>query len=241
MKTELIAHRGASYLAEHENTIEAFQLAIDMHADCIEFDVRQTFDKVLVLFHDEQINGYPISVISYQQLCEYTKPLGYHVPTLEEALQVCQGKIHLLIELKDAGYEKRVISMVYSMFEYDEFLIQSFHDIVVRRVKKIDSKIRTGLLVGQREADFQTRFNEFFPLRRLTACHADFVSAYHALVTPDFVYRMHHAGIPVYVWTVDRSRGQEHFLALSVDGLITNRPDSAIYLRSKQKIRKHNS
>lgn len=235
MRTELVAHRGASYLANHENTMEAFQLAIDMHIDCIEFDIRQTFDKILIVFHDEQINGTPINTLTYQQLSTITETLGYQVPTVEEVLTLCRGKVRLLIELKEAGYEKRVISLVNSMYNYDEYSIQSFLDIVVRRVKKIDSNIRTGLLIGQRNVDFRTHFNEFFPMRRLTACHADFVSAYFGLATPVFIYRMHHSNMPVYVWTVDQPKFQSHFLALNVEGLITNRPESAIFLRTKKE------
>lgn len=235
MKTELVAHRGASYLANHENTIEAFQLALDMHVDCIEFDVRQTFDKVLIVYHDEQINGIPVSTITYQELNAITRTLGYQVPTMKEVLTLCVGKARLLIELKEAGYEKRVITLVTSMFDYDAYSMQSFLDIVVRRIKKLDSNIHTGLLLGQRHVDFRTHFNEFFPLRRLAACHADFVSVHYGLATPDFVYRMHRANIPVYVWTVDQIRLQSHFLALNVNGLITNRPESAIYLRTKRE------
>lgn len=235
MKTELVAHRGASYLANHENTIEAFQLALDMHADCIEFDIRQTLDKIPIVFHDEQINGTPVNTITYKQLSTITEALGYHVPTVEEVLTLCRGKVRLLIELKEAGYEKRIITLVNSMYDYKEYAMQSFLDIVVRRIKKIDSNICTGLLLGQRHVDFRTHFNEFFPIRRLTACHADFVSAYYKFATPDFVYRMHHSNIPVYVWTVDQPRIQSHFLALNVDGIITNRPESAIYLRTKKE------
>ena len=44
-----IAHRGASALAEHENTLESFQIAIDIGADMVEFDVRKTSDDVLIV------------------------------------------------------------------------------------------------------------------------------------------------------------------------------------------------
>ena len=109
MSSEIIAHRGASYLAARENTMEAFQIAMDVHADAIELDVRQTFDKILVVYHDEAINNIPLRTLTYQQLADASEALGYHIPTLEEVLKFCRNKIHLLIELKEAGYEVKAI------------------------------------------------------------------------------------------------------------------------------------
>ena len=56
-ETMVIAHRGASALAPHENTLEAFQIAIDLKADMVEFDVRKTSDNILIVFHDGTIDG----------------------------------------------------------------------------------------------------------------------------------------------------------------------------------------
>mgnify|MGYP000019454930 FL=1 len=233
MATQIIAHRGASYLANHDNTIEAFQLALDIHSDCIELDVRQTLDKVLIVFHDEQIAGLSINALTYRQLHEMTHTLGYAIPTLEEVLVLCQRKVHLLIELKEAGYEKKVLTLVQSMYSYEEYSIQSFLDIVVRRIKKIDSQVHVGLLVGTKNTDFRTHFNEYFPTRRIKECHADFVSPHYLLATPDFVLRMKRTGIPIYVWTVDEPKLISHYLDLSVSGIITNRPDVGLYLRTR--------
>lgn len=233
MNTQIIAHRGASYLANHDNTIEAFQLALDIHSDCIELDVRQTLDKVLIVFHDEQIAGVSVNSLTYRQIHEMTNTLGYSIPTLEEVLVLCQRKLHLLIELKEAGYEKRVLSILHTMYSYEEYSIQSFLDIVVRRIKKIDSQVTVGLLVGTKHTDFQTRFNEYFPVRRLNECHADFVSPHYLLATPDFLLRMKRAGIPVYVWTVDDPKLISHYLESSISGIITNRPDVGLFLRTR--------
>ena len=218
MTTKIIAHRGASYLANHENTMEAFRLALEVNADCIELDVRQTFDKVLVVFHE--LNALAASS-------------GYEIPTLESVLQLCQGKTHLLIELKEAGYEKRVVTMIHDHLSYEDFSIQSFLDIVIRRVKKIDPNVHAGLLVGLEQADFSTRFNEYFPVRRLNECHADFISSHSYLATPTFLFRMRRANIPVNIWTVDQPKQLTYFLEQQVNGIITNRPDVGIYLRSR--------
>ena len=66
--TKVIAHRGASYLAGIDNTIESFQLAIDIGADMVEFDVRSTKDNVLVVIHDSTFADTPISWQTYETL-----------------------------------------------------------------------------------------------------------------------------------------------------------------------------
>ncbi len=235
MNTQIIAHRGASYLANHENTMEAFQLALDVHANTIELDIRQTFDKILIVFHNEHINGFPVSALTYHQIQEMTNTSGYQVPTLEEVLLLARQKIHLLIEFKEAGYEKKAITLINSFLSYEEYSVQSFLDIVVRRIKKIDTSVNTGLLVGIQDADLSTRFNEYFPIRRLHACHADFISPHYYLATPEFILRMKHAGIPVLVWTVDSPKIITHYLTLDIAGIITNRPDVGIFLKSRQE------
>lgn len=235
MNTQIIAHRGASYLANHDNTMEAFQIALDIKSDSIELDVRQTLDKILIVFHDEQIGGISINALTYRQIHEMTDTLGYQIPTLEEVLMLCQKKIHLLIELKEAGYEKKVLSLVNTFFSYEEYAILSSLDIVVRRIKKVDPQVNVGLLVGVKNVDLSTHFNEYFPIRRLTQCHADFISPYYAIASPDFLFRMKHAQIPVYVWTVDDPKMISHFLSQEVAGIITNRPDVGIFLRARHE------
>lgn len=223
--TMVIAHRGASALASHENTLEAFQIAIDIKADMVEFDVRRTSDNVLVAYHDTAIDGKKIGDLTYNRINDIAKKSGYRVPTLEEVLELCKGKIHLDIELKESGYEKTVVEMIKRNFGYSEFSIKSFKDRVSYNVKNIDPRIKTGLLVGKYKAGFGVRLNEYFPIRRMKRCKADFVSPHYLLCTCEFVSRMKRKRIPVYVWTVNDERIMKKLLRLHVDGIITDRPD----------------
>ena len=56
-KPLIIAHRGAKSLAKYENTVEAFQIAIDLKLQMVEFDIRQTKDKKLIIYHNPTIGG----------------------------------------------------------------------------------------------------------------------------------------------------------------------------------------
>ena len=233
-KTLVIAHRGASALAEHENTLEAFQIAIDIGTDMAEFDVRKTSDDVLIVYHDSTIDGKKVRDLTYNRINDIAKKSGYRVPTLVEVLDLCRGKIHLDIELKESGYERRVVSLVKERFGYNEFSIKSFKDKVSYNIKMIDPRIKTGLLLGKEKAGMNVRINEYFPGRRVKRCKADFISPHFLLCTKEYIRRMKSKGISVYVWTVNDEKVMDRMIKLHVDGIISDRPDILI-----KHIRKH--
>ena len=94
MNKLIIAHRGGASLAR-ENTLEAFEKAIDLRADMIEFDVRRTRDQRYVIHHDPRIAGKYLNELTCIEVREIARAMGFHVPELEEALQLVRGRIGL--------------------------------------------------------------------------------------------------------------------------------------------------
>ena len=234
MSSLIIAHRGASALAKHENTIEAFSVAIELGCDYAEFDIRRTLDGTLIVFHDPEYKGIPLRSITYTELNRRTGKDGFSVPKLAEVLALCKGRIKLDIELKETGYEKEVLSVIKRYLDYEDYQIKSFLDTAVYRIKHLDKRVCTGLLLGFRHGDPKRRFNEYYPSRRLLMCRADFVSPNHRLATRDFLSRMHRQGFKVYVWTVNKPEAILHMLRNGADGVITDRPDLALQLKSRK-------
>lgn len=233
MNTVIIAHRGASQLARQENTLEAFSLAIDIGADYVEFDVRQTKDEKLIVFHDNNIKGQLITELTYKEISDISAKYDFKVPLLSEVLELCRGKIKLDIELKESGYEKEVIEMVTKLFNYNSFMIKSFLDRCVFKIKYLDPKIKTGLLLSFPHGNLKKKINSLFPERRLKACKADFVSPHFRLANPIFLHLMELKNRDVYIWTVNEPKLMEKFLKKEVAGIITDKPDAAIYTKLK--------
>lgn len=125
--THIVAHRGASAEAP-ENTLEAFERAIEIGADMIEFDVRRASDGRLVISHD------PIREPAHQ------------LPTLEDTLRLTQNKIQLDVELKEPGLERDAIRLLLRYFQLDQFCVTSFLAPVLRETRAIHRSIRTGLI-----------------------------------------------------------------------------------------------
>ena len=142
------------------------------------------------------------------------------------------------IELKETGYEFRVLSAIKKYFSYDEFMINSFLDTAVKKVERRDKKGSTGLLLGYKNADVKRRVNEFMPKRRLALLDVDFISPQHRLVTWDFMLRMRLLKKKVYVWTANDEKIIKKLLTKGVDGIITDVPDKALALRDAYYKRK---
>ena len=236
--TKIIAHRGASGLVNVENTLESFEKAIELGADMVEFDVRKTMDDVMVVYHDKVFSDTPIKLATYESLEAEAQKMGFHLPIFREVLELCHGRTFMDIEVKEHGYEKMVVEELHKYADTSEYSVKSFNDNVSYSIKELDSDITTGLLLGVHKANVKKRLNELFPARRLRACKADFVSPYVAIITLGFIARMHHAGFPVYVWTVNKKWMMRYYMIKNMDGIITDRPDIAMKIRDRMSGKK---
>src|SRR6202050_1806958 len=101
----VISHRG-EHLSHPENTLAAFQAAIDAGADFFELDVRTTSDGRLVLMHDRTVdrttNGKGAGrEMPFDQIRALDSGGGTKPPTLEEALNLAHGRIGVYVDCKD--------------------------------------------------------------------------------------------------------------------------------------------
>lgn len=123
----VIAHRGACWNAP-ENTLEAFELAVEEGADYVEFDVRDR-DGDLVICHDPD------------------PPAG--VATLEEALALLCGRVGLAVELKEPNLAERTLQALRRHDVDDgELIFLSFLADELDTVLRLQPGVRTGLHLG---------------------------------------------------------------------------------------------
>jgi len=110
----VIAHRGA-HIGIPENSLAAYQKAIDLGCDFVEIDVRTSKDNQFVSVHNSTIDAYvegKSGKVSEMTLAELKQlDIGIkigaewkntRIPTFEEILQLCHGKIGIYLDLKDA-------------------------------------------------------------------------------------------------------------------------------------------
>lgn len=233
----IVAHRGASGLVPFENTIEAFEKAIEVGADCIELDVHQTLDGELIVLHDDKFNGIEVRLLTFAEISALSQEKGFKIPRLSEALGIIKGKILVDVEIKEEGYETKIIDGIHEYLSDDEFFIRSFKDRSLIIVKKYDPKITTALLLGLEfpKHVLWTRLTELFPGFRLWKCRADYVSPYWKLVRLGYIWRMKLIGKPVSVWTINDEPMMRRFLKAGAGSIVTNYPDLALKIRDETK------
>jgi glycerophosphoryl diester phosphodiesterase len=214
----IAAHRGIQQFGG-ENTMRAYRMAIDFHANYIECDIRRTHDGVLLLHHDPAIGNAVIAQNTFADLEPLALAAGRPLARLEELLAAASGQIGLDFELKETGYEAD-IAVMFQAHQLDPatFVVTSFHDIALQRFKECCPQARCGLLL-----EYKRWPGNRFPVRRLRSLHADFVAPNHRLVTRGFARRMQRANFPLWVWTVnDQLRVAELLRTPGVEALITD-------------------
>ncbi len=200
----------------------------------IEFDVRRTKDDLLIVFHDERIQGKPVNDLAYEEIEQIAGHQGFHLPTVEEVLKWVRGRIKLDVELKEGGYEKKLAELLIRYLKEDQFVITSFNDSSLKIIKNDYPGIRIGLLLGKSDALLWTRISEFFPMRRCKKAKADFLVAHFKLLRFGFLERVRRNHKSVFVWTVNDEETIWKWLNDErVCAIITDRPDLAVSLREK--------
>jgi glycerophosphoryl diester phosphodiesterase len=217
--TAVLAHRGAWGEAA-ENTLEAFESAIRMGADMIEFDVRRTGDGRLVVHHDPSRDGMPLGAVRATALSDRRA----QTPRLEEVLDLARGRIGIDVELKERGCVEEVVPQLRD-FGLEHVLLTSFLDDVVHTARELEPELTTGLLIGRYRSA-----TELFPSGRLRRARADALVIHHRLLSTGVLARTEH---PCLVWTVNASAQVERLLMNeNVAGVITDRPRAALDQRA---------
>ncbi len=112
-----IGHRGARAY-EPENTLRSFTKAIELGVDAVELDARRTREGEVVVIHDAKVdkttNGKGlVSDLTLNEIKQLVTDKGERIPTLEEALDLLDKKVKIVIELKETGLEKKVLGLVH--------------------------------------------------------------------------------------------------------------------------------
>ena len=254
---EIIAHKGASGTAP-ENTLAAFQRALDMGVDMIELDVRHTKDSEIIVFHDQHLdrttNGtgdvhdYTLAQIkelragSWGEWGKDTIYADQKVPTLKEALDLINGQCKVLIEVKHMDtplYHDFAVKLVDVIREekdgFEWCILQSYEESYLEEAKAYEPKVQTKqLLVGEDSAPLlafyvETRVHLGRGHKDETALAA--LNPHYETLSPRRIFRMHARGYKVFTYPVNERDDMIKMLNMGVDGIITDFPSRLIQIR----------
>lgn len=203
------AHRGI-WDKKSENTIEALSRALELGAAGVEVDVRQTKDGVLVLHHNPKVRGKSVQKTSYDEL----KTVKPDLARLEEMLQMFATRCTFDVEIKSRGFEYEVLELAKNHVPSERFVITSFNYKILETIKRLDPRVRTGLIYGKKHVPRVVVSR----LSRATA--ADFFVA-HSLVWKAAKKKLLGTNKPVWVWGISQKQSQskafDKAVALIVD------------------------
>lgn len=236
-QVENVAHRGATGYAP-ENTIAAFNLAVEMKADYIEIDVQRSKDGELVVIHDTTVDRTTdgtgkIGNLTFEQLRSLDAGswkgeqfVGESISTFEEILDLYHGKIGILIELKAPelypGIEEQVSKALkvrnLDKPQNEKIIIQSFNFESMKKVNQLLPKVPIGVLTSNRADTTLEALQEF-------STYADWFNPSYGIVTVELVNQIHSLGMQIGSWTVRSQEAADLLFEMGVDAIISDYPD----------------
>lgn len=242
---EIIAHRGASYLAP-ENTMASVMLGWEKDAD-VEVDVYLTKDNRIVVIHDKSTKrtaGDPDLKITESTSDELRRLdvgsfksqeyAGEPIPFLEDIVKTIPRGRKLYVEIKS---EKEILPHLSKLLtdsgKMSQLVIIGFDlETVTASKKMID--VPTYWLKGTEKVKETEEWIPHDPqlVRTAASNGLDGMDVHYAGVTKEFVDAAKASGQKLYVWTVDDPEEAMRLVELGVAGITTNRPE---WLREQLK------
>ncbi len=234
--SKIFAHRGFSGKYP-ENTMLAFEKAVEIGVDGIELDVHLTKDGEIVIIHDEDIKRTCdgeglVKDMTLEELKKFDASAAFRgvygfcgIPTLREYFELVKDTdIITNIELKTGvyeyeGIERKVTDLIKEFGLEDKIIFSSFNHFTVKRCEKIAPEIKRGFLTG----DWLVDFGKYTRERNVQCCHP-----WHITLSKEVIDEMHSAGCEINTWTVNEYEDIERLAEWGVDSLIGNFPDRMI-------------
>lgn len=220
----VLAHQGLAFDVM-PNTLEAFRASLDAGADFIETDAHGTKDGVAVLFHDDDINGIPLSSLLASELPSY-------IPQLHDALTAFP-LTKFNIDIKHSSAAVPVAAEINEFSAQDRVLLTSFS----AKRRKSTMLLAPGTASSPSVSEFAPalfaallgqKWLVSFLLRSFDAIQIPARVLGINIVSPRLVKIYHAAGVMVHVWTINDPRQMSQLITAGVDGIVTDRTDLAV-------------
>tara|TARA_B110000444_G_scaffold104868_1_gene99118 strand:- start:20558 stop:21316 length:759 start_codon:yes stop_codon:yes gene_type:complete len=221
----VIGHRGArGHLAE--NTLPSIAKAIELGVDGIEIDIFKCASGELVVFHDQTLEkltnskGY-IEQLTLDSIRKIDVLNGFTIPTLEEVLDLINGRVFLNIELKGTQTALLTNEIILSYFERKEWdlskiLISSFNWEELEIFYSVNSEVSIAILTEDDPLDA-------IPIAKqlnAVAINPEYVS-----LNTGNIDKIKKEGLKIFTWTVNDPQEIKDVITLGVDGIITDFPE----------------
>jgi glycerophosphoryl diester phosphodiesterase len=242
--TRVAAHRGGAGLWP-ENSLLAFRQALGLGVDALEFDLHMTADGEVVVLHDPtlertttgagRVRDLKLADLAGARLKARDGTVTDElIPTFAQVLDLAsKGSAELLPEIKiDANrqrydrIEDKVLALVRARGLSARTTIQAFQPETIRRLRELEPKARTMLLVARGDVE-RDRARPAEAVRRARDLGATDLGMNHRLIDADVMAAARADGVRVSAWTVNDEADIRRMIDLGVDVVMSDRPDLA--------------
>lgn len=217
--TLVAAHRGDS-IYYPENSLGAIKDAINEGANYVEIDLQETLDGQVVVFHDKNLKRLTgvnknLSEMTYREIEALNLGKNQKIPTFEEVLKTCKGKIKVLAELKPyykstrESLANKAINLIKNFEMESSCNIQSLDYESLKIVRKIEPSIKIGYIF-------------YIAAGEVEKLDVDFYSVEQSIINKTLVRKIHSSGKKIWTWTVNDVDDMDEMMFLNVDGIITD-------------------
>jgi len=206
----------------------AFEKALEMGADALEFDVRVCASGEAVVIHDETLerttNGTGlVSATTLSELAQLDAGKGERVPTLAEVIRMFAGRATLFIEIKDEQAVDEAIRLIESQaakrVPYEQMKLISFHPEWLIAAKHQQPQ----LFIGATPDDSKPIPDGYLSWAKQQGFSS--VNPHFSQVHSGFIEEVRRFGLSTYPWTVNHPSDIRRMKQLGVDGMISDYPD----------------
>jgi glycerophosphoryl diester phosphodiesterase len=231
----IFAHRGANSYAP-ENSLPAFEKALELGCDGIECDVRFTADENIVVFHDrntyrltktkdhiQKLNLPEIRRLKLRQKEFFTE----YIPTFEEVLDLVRDKSLIIIDIKKENisrtrFEEKLIKTLDDFCLKENIIFSSFNPFVLKKMALLNPTFHLGFI-------FRNRSN-------MMILNGHPVNSLHArgkILSRTYLKNLKSRADSVFAWTIDKQEEMLQLISKNVDGIISNRPELFIEIKDQ--------
>ena len=230
-----IAHRGFSAIAP-ENTMVAFQKALELNVDCVELDVHGTIDKKVVAIHDQTLNRTTnqTGFVNQQTLSRVRqadagswfddKFTGEKVPTLTESLDLICPSAIAVVEVKDAAITDQVVKDIHRTNTSGRVVVIAFDPTVLKQVRQLDSTLSTGFLLGGDKGHVNDVELAAQLVQQVLVMGVPLLNLSEKLITSLLAHEIKKRGVTLWTWTIDDLERMKEVVDSGVQGITSNQP-----------------
>ncbi len=238
-------HRGASKYAP-ENTIAAFELALQQGAQAFELDTMLSADGIPVVIHDRTVDRTTNSSGKVDQLS--TKKLrtlnagstfspkftNEKIPLLEETFSIFKNRALINVELKNYHnpfdmLPEKVFEIVKRIDIFDQLLFSSSNPSNLNRIRHLIPGVPVALICSTGAFGYLSRSKLF------SWISPDYIHPYFKDISESFIEKQHQMNRRVNAWTVNQSADMVELIKYGIDGIITNDPKLAQEIKYRMK------